>query len=257
MMSGMPPLRRRSSANSLSRMMLRAQLLFCAMRTTLLARCFASIPVNSSNFHFDYTSFSTPGGSTMASRIAVLLTGVSIAVCAFAQQPPPPLPPAVGNAVLLATNSIQVDRDCVVTRGDLVANNAGGGITVDLNFRLPAGFAMKADNVSIARGSTIDGDIFFNTLHNDGVSTGHLVTPLATPVISTLPSMIDRASGTQNVALANGEVRVVGTGDFGALTLGKDSTLRLPGGPYTFASINGGQGASMIFDGPEIGRASC
>jgi hypothetical protein len=131
-----------------------------------------------------------------------------------------------------------------------VANNAGGGITVDLNFRLPAGFAMKADNVSIARGSTIDGDIFFNTLHNDGVSTGHLVTPLATPVISTLPSMIDRASGTQNVALANGEVRVVGTGDFGALTLGKDSTLRLPGGPYTFASINGGQGASIIFDGP-------
>jgi len=186
----------------------------------------------------------------MASRFASVLTGVFVALSVFAQQPPPPLPPAVGNAVLLATNSIQVDRDTVVTRGDLVVNNAGGRLTIDQNFRLPAGFALKADSVSIARGSAVVGDIFYNVLHDDGLSTGHLVTPLALPVIGTLPSMIDRASGTQSVSLSNGEVRVVGTGDFAALTLGKNATLRLPGGPYTFASISGGQGASIIFDGP-------
>jgi len=186
----------------------------------------------------------------MANRIALFLTGVCVAVCVAAQQPPPPLPPAVGNAVLLATNSIQVDRDTVVTRGDLVVNDAGGQLTIDQNFRFPAGFALKANSVSIARGSTVDGDIFYNMLHDDGLSTGHLVTPLALPVISTLPSITDHASGTQSVSLGSGEVRVVGTGDFGALTLGKNSTLRLPGGPYTFASINGGQGATIIFDGP-------
>ena len=104
-------------------------------------------------------------------------------------QQPPPLPPAVGNAVLLATNSIQVDRNVVVTRGDLVVNNASAGpvlgekdLSLDQGVQTPAGFALKANSIDLDTGVIAGGDVFFNTLQNDGTVNGSLNTPLSLPV---------------------------------------------------------------------------
>jgi hypothetical protein len=174
-----------------------------------------------------------------------------------AQQPPPPLPPEVGNAVLLATHSIQVDRDVVVTRGDLVVNDASLGpwlgereLSLDQGVRTPAGFAVKANGVDIDAGAVVGGDVRCNVIQNNGTILGSLVTPLTLPVIDTLPTLPDSASGTEDVAVANGQVRILGTGDYGALSVGRDATLRLGGGPYTFASIVTERGATIVFDGP-------
>lgn len=194
----------------------------------------------------------------MARKSVFALLFLCVALPLFAQQPPPPpLPPAVGNAVLLATNSIQVDRDVVVTRGDLIVNAAATSpilgekqLSLDQGVQTPAGFAVKANEIDIDRGATVDGDIYYNFLRNDGTATGHLITPLALPVIGTLPQMPSATTGTQNISLSNNEVRVLGTGNYGTLTLGRDSTLHIPGGPYAFASISGGRGATIVFDGP-------
>src|SRR5437773_3943204 len=122
----------------------------------------------------------------------------------FAQQPPPPLPPEVGNAVLLATHSIQVDRDVVVTRGDLVVNEAGAApwlgereLSLDQGVRTPAGFAVKANGVDIDPGAVVGGDVRCNVIQNGGTILGSLVTPLPLPVIATLPTLPDSASGTE------------------------------------------------------------
>src|SRR5437773_3159200 len=134
-----------------------------------------------------------------------------------AQQPP--LPPEVGNAVLLATHSIQVDRDVVVTRGDLVVNEASAGpwlgereLSLDQGVRTPAGFAVKANGVDIDAGAIVGGDVRCNVIQNGGTILGSLVTPLTLPVIATLPTLPDSASGTENVDVANGQVRILGTG---------------------------------------------
>ena len=166
----------------------------------------------------------------MARKSVFALLFLCIALPLFAQQPPPPpLPPAVGNAVLLATNSIQVDRDVVVTRGDLVVNNVATSpilgerqLSLDTGVQTPAGFAVKANEIDIDRAANIDGDLYYNFLRNDGISTGHLVTPLALPVIGTLPQMPGATTGTENITLSNNETRVLGTGNYGALTLGRD-----------------------------------
>ncbi len=188
---------------------------------------------------------------------SLLVAAVLLSPELVAQQPPPPLPPEVGNAVLLATHSIQVDRDVVVTRGDLVVNEASPGpwlgereLSLDQGVRTPAGFAVKANGVDIDAGAVVGGDVRCNIIQNGGTILGSLVTPLTLPVIATLPELTDHASGTEDVAVADGQVRILGTGDYGALSVGRDATLRLGGGPYTFASIATERGASIIFDGP-------
>lgn len=181
-----------------------------------------------------------------------------VAIAAFAQQPPAPLPPEVGNAVLLATNSIQVDRDVVVTRGDLVVNNASTGpvlgerdLSLDQGVQTPAGYALKANSIDLDQSARIAGDVYVNLLQNGGSIAGAIHTPVTLPFISTLPQLPPfQAAGTQNITLANGETRPLGTGVYGNLSIGRDATLRIPGGPYVFASITAERGASIIWDGP-------
>src|SRR5437660_9727876 len=63
----------------------------------------------------------------------------------FAQQ----LSPGVGNAVLLATNSIQIDNATVIVSGDIIVNNATSGpvlgekaLSLDNGVRTPAGYKL-------------------------------------------------------------------------------------------------------------------
>jgi hypothetical protein len=185
-------------------------------------------------------------------RMVSVFLCVAAATGVLAQQPPAPLPPEVGNAVLLATNSIQVDRNVVVTRGDLVVNDAvAGPLTLDQGVKTPAGFAVKANQVVIAAGAIVGGDVAYNALQNGGTIAGALITPLALPVIGTLPTLPPlQPAGTNDVAVAAGQVQPLGTGVYGTLSVGRDATLRLGGGPYVFASITTERGASIIFDGP-------
>ena len=185
----------------------------------------------------------------MRASATVLLFTSALAFGAFAQQPPPP-PIELGDAVLLATNSLQLDRDVVVTRGDLVVNEANAlPLSIARGVTTPAGFSLKANSIVIDPGAVINGDVKYNSLQNGGTINGALVTPLALPVISPLPTAPARASGTQDVSVANGANSVVGTGDYGKLSVGKDATLHLAGGPYTFSSISAESGAKIVWDG--------
>jgi hypothetical protein len=164
----------------------------------------------------------------------------------------------VGNAVLLATNSIQVDKNAVVTRGDLVVNNASTApvlgerdLSLDQGVKTPAGFALKANSIDIDGGAVVAGDVFYNVLQNAGTISGSLHTPLALPVISALPALPPfEAAGTQNVSVPSGTTQPLGTGVYGDVVVGRDATLRIPGGPYVFASLTTERGASIIWDGP-------
>ena len=169
----------------------------------------------------------------------------------------PPLPPEVGNAVVLATNSAQLDRDVQVISGDLVVNNAATGpilgekqLSLDQGVVTPAGFALKADSVDIDGGAVVGGNVHYNVLQNNGTIAGSLITPLALPVIGTLPSLQAATAGTQNITVAAGTTQVIGTGNYGALVIQRDATVRIPGGPYTFTSITADRGASIIWEGP-------
>ena len=185
------------------------------------------------------------------------IASVALAVLLFAfnSVAQAPFPPEVGNAVLLATNSIQIDRDCVVVSGDLIVNAASTtpilgeqDLSLDPNVTTPAGFALKANSVDIDSGAVVGGSVHYNILQNDGTINGGLVTPLSLPVFSSLPQVLDGTEGTTNVSVGNDQTQTVGAGSYGSLTIGRNATVRLSGGTYVFASIAADRDASILFD---------
>ena len=163
--------------------------------------------------------------------------------------------PEVGNAVLLATNSIQIDRDTVVASGDCVVNVASttailgeNDLSLDQGVTTPAGFALKANSVDIDGGAIVGGNVFYNILQNNGTIQGALVTPVSLPIISTLPQLLDGTAGTQAISVGNGQSSTLAAGSYAALSVGRDATLHLSGGTYVFSGITTDRGASIIFD---------
>src|SRR5258708_23640127 len=143
-------------------------------------------------------------------RVPLCLFFFVIFVCAFTalgQRGSQPSP-GVGNAVLLATNSIQLDRDTTIVSGDVIVNNAAAGpilgekaLSLDRGVTTPAGYKIAATSIDLDSGAIVHGDAYYNTLVNQGSITGALFTPLALPVYASLPTVFVRSSGTGNVVV--------------------------------------------------------
>jgi Big-like domain-containing protein len=167
-----------------------------------------------------------------------------------------PVSDGVASAVLLAKNSIQVDRDTVFVSGDLVVNNAASGaiygerqLSLDRDGTTPAGARLVASGIDIDTGTKV-GSVFYNTLANAGTILGSQNTPLALPVFAVLPALLDRTAGSQNVAVANGATLHIVEGDYAALTVGVGSTAIFDGGGYAFTSISVSRNAVIRFAAP-------
>jgi hypothetical protein len=170
----------------------------------------------------------------------------------FAQRSQPS--PGVGNAVLLATNSIQIDRDSTVVSGDVIVNRAPIGpvlgdaaLSLDRSVRTPAGYKLAASSITIDRDTVAGGDVYYNTLTNNGTIAGTRFTPLALPVFASLPPALIRPPGSTNVTVANDGALTLDEGAYGDLTVGRDGKLTLKGGGYAFRSITVGRGGELRY----------
>ena len=180
-------------------------------------------------------------------------------VCASAAlgQPRPQVSPGVGNAVLLATNSILIDREFVIVSGDVIVNGATVGpilgdaaLSMDRSGVTPAGYKLAATSIHINRETTVGGDVYYNTLNNEGTIAGTRFTPLALPVFATLPPAFVRPAGSNNVVVPNSGLLALDEGAYGNLTIGTGATLRLRGGGYAFSSITIGRGGALRYAAP-------
>lgn len=166
--------------------------------------------------------------------------------------------PGVGNAVLLALNSIQIDRDVEVLSGDVVVNDASPGpvlgeteLSLDREVTTAAGYSLRADGVDIDVDAFVGGDVVYNQLSNGGTIAGAQVTPLALPVFTELPPLLEPSDRPSegDVSVAGGATAVLAEGSYGSLTTGTGSVLELTGGDYTFSSISAGPGSALVFAG--------
>lgn len=201
----------------------------------------------------------------MRHRSLLLLAVLVCASSVFAQRPQ--TSPGVGNAVLLATNSIQIDQGAKVISGDVIVNNATVGpflgeaaLSLDRLVSTPTGYKLAATSVDLDRDAMAGGDVYFNTLSNQGTIAGAQFTPLALPVFSTLPEVFVRPPGSANVVVPNGGQVTLDEGAYGTLSIGNNGTVHLTGGGYAFASITIGNNGSLRYAPPTdvvvSGRAS-
>jgi hypothetical protein len=165
--------------------------------------------------------------------------------------------PGVGNAVLLATNSIQLDNAVVVVSGDLIVNNATSGpllgaqaLSLGNSVTTPAGYKLAATSVGLGHSAVVHGDVYYNTLSNQGSITGTLFTPLALPVYANLPTVSIRPAGTNNITVANAGQITLAEGAYGDLVVGNSGTVHLTGGGYAFKSITIKNAASLRYGAP-------
>ena len=191
----------------------------------------------------------------MKNAALFLLATLVCASVAFGQRPQ--TSPGVGNAVLLATNSILIDREFVIVSGDVIVNNATVGpilgdaaLSLDRSGVAPAGYKLAATSIHINRETTINGDVYYNTLTNEGTIAGARFTPLALPVFSTLPPVVVRPAGSTDVTVPSSGLLALDEGAYGNLSIGTGATLRLRGGGYAFRSITIARGGALRYAAP-------
>jgi hypothetical protein len=192
--------------------------------------------------------------SLISSALAI---GVLTAIPLFADDPRPTVSPGVGNAVLLAKNSIQLDQGVTVNTGDVIVNDNTSGavygekaLSLDKNVHTPAGFKIAATSIDLDQGAVAGGDAYYNTLVNQGTISGSQVSPLALPVFSSLPPMFVRPAGPDNVTVPiNGTVDLA-EGAYGNLVVNRGGTVRFTGGGYSFASISADRDVQLRFLAP-------
>ena len=184
--------------------------------------------------------------------VAFLLTTL-VSVSLLHGQPVQPSP-GVGNAVLLATNSIQIDRDAAVLSGDVIVNATPtspvlgeAALSLDRGVTTPAGFRLAATSVDLDQGAVAGGDVWYNTLTNDGSILGARITPLALPVFATLPPALVRPPGSNDVLVPDSKVVTLAEGAYGNLTVGRSAIVHLTGGGYAFQSITLNRGGELRY----------
>ena len=178
-----------------------------------------------------------------------------LAAAALAQDRDP-VSPGTGRAVLLATNSIQVDQDVVVVSGDLVVNDLPDSpilgesqLSLDRRVVTPAGWNVIADRIDIDRDAVVGGDAWFNHVKNDGTILGAIHQPLALPVFANLPQPVASPAGTQVVFVPAGQTVDVEEGAYSLFTVAAGGVARLTGSGYSFLSITVSGGGSVVCTG--------
>lgn len=191
------------------------------------------------------------------SRFAILVLVTAFLTLAVSAQDRDPVSPGVGRAVLLATNSIQIDQGTLVVSGDVVVNDASAGpflgekqLSLDKDVTTPAGASLIANSIDLDGGAVAGGDVYVNVLVNNGTIAGQTFTPLALPVFSSLPPLLDHTAGSEDVVIAAGATVDVESGDYAMLVIGIGGTANFLGGGYTFTNVNVSNGGAIVCDTP-------
>lgn len=157
-------------------------------------------------------------------------------------------PCSVGDAAILATNSVRLARDVVVHSGDVVVNDFSpgptlgpGGFELYVDRRATVAGSLKADSIRIIGQASIGGDVFYNDLTNSGSISGAQISPLALPVFDPLPTFSPPSPPRGPVSDVNvgiGQTLTLGPGDYGDIRVDALGTIVFSGGVYNVRSID-------------------
>jgi hypothetical protein len=161
---------------------------------------------------------------------------------------------ALERVAVLATNSAWIQTGADVLSGDVVVNQAGSGpflngaeLSLAGTVTTPSGWDLDADSLTIAAGTTVASDVFFNQLTNSGTITGQQTATLPLPVFASLPAFLTATPNTTDVNVGANGNRTLAPGSYRDLIVGKKGTVIFSGGTYHFRSISADTQAKLLF----------
>jgi VCBS repeat-containing protein len=166
------------------------------------------------------------------------------------------VPAGFSDVVILGTNSVALDHDVDVTSGDVVANDASAGPTLEDGYELfvdnksTVAGSLRGDSVAIDKKAAVGGDVAYNDLANDGTISGSELTPLPLPVFGVLPLFHTGPSDGPDVAVDHHQTQTLAAGTYGDVTVAHHATLVLTGGVYDLHSLSAAQNVTIVFEAP-------
>jgi YVTN family beta-propeller protein len=157
--------------------------------------------------------------------------------------------------VILATNSVKLEKLVNVRSGNIVVNDNGPGTELVPGFELsvgsfsstPAGYSLKANRMQVLERATVAGAVQYNQLVNRGTITGAKKTPLPLPVYAALPAFASGSPGTSDVTVGMRQSRILGPGKYRDISVAGGGTLVLTGGTYNVRNITVGSPGNLVF----------
>ena len=156
---------------------------------------------------------------------------------------------------IFATHGVWLEQNSEILSGNIGVNeiseppfmDSGVELSIGISTETPAGYTIKANRIKVKQNATVNADVFYNELDNNGTITGSLNTPLELPLIATLPEFYTSTPGTENIVVPqNGEYTLT-PGAYGDIQVKKNGKLIFTGGEYHINHFNGGDNNLLLF----------
>lgn len=164
------------------------------------------------------------------------------------------IPPANIFSVF-ATNSILIKQKADILSGYVGVNGATPGPYLDTGAQLSIGNSSTTsdieevfgNSISIGRSAVIGGNVYCNTLDNDGTVIGDITTEYTFPGITDFPVFQSAAPGTEDITVNMNESLILNPADYGTVTVKKNGVITFTGGTYNFQSMKIGNNTKLLF----------
>jgi len=155
----------------------------------------------------------------------------------------------IGNYVIFGFNGVRLEKSDTVTSGNVGAQNATAEIHIEQNSKILSApqSALVGDIVTIEKNVTVN-DVFYNQLNNQGTIQGTKNTPLALPVVKSLPAFPNFVAGSTPISVNKGSSLVLQSGNYGDISVDQFATLEFSGGIYNINSLVVQKNAKILFD---------
>jgi|GEM_PF-2882745 len=158
---------------------------------------------------------------------------------------------------VFAFHSAYLEQNSEIRSGGIGVNEAGSPPFLNSDVELTIGIGtvvsshvVKANRIKIKDGGTVNSDVYYNDIENNGTISGQQITPLTLPLVASLPEFKTGTPGSTNITVPQDGQQVLSSGSYGDILVRRNGTLTLTGGAYDFNSFNTGDNVRVVFQAP-------
>ena len=166
------------------------------------------------------------------------------------------LPPenSIASYVLFGIEKVEINKNTVVTSGDIGANGLGDGTIATVTLKkevklLDSVSTIKADYLKIRRDVEV-WDLYYNTLekHKKSIIQGVEYSPVDLPVVSP-PLFPSFTHGDEDVTVEKNTISFLDEGDYQDIIVQQGGQLVFTGGVYNIQSLSVRKNSQIVFQG--------